>query len=134
MTVRRSFESCTCDEYFSVASLYGGGQSTRTVGTIFIVIPCRTLYNTPGETRSFTCDALSGVMKSPGLTPASPGKLKAASANNAIPPVTTALRNLSISNCIRTSVRALNHFPRWLDKNTRQHEFFTNLLLSKLIK
>src|ERR1019366_5808553 len=127
MTVRRSFESCTCDEYFSVASLYGGGQSMRSVGTIFIVIPRCTLKNTPGETRSFTCAALSGVMKSPGLTPASPGKLKAASANNAIPPATTVLRNPTIPNCIGTSVNALKRFFFRLDKNARQREFPTNL-------
>ena len=64
------------------------------------------------QTRSFTCDALSGVMKSPGLTPASPGKLQAASANNAMPPATTVLRNPTIPNCIRTSVKVLRSFPR----------------------
>jgi hypothetical protein len=66
-------------------------------------------------------------MKSPGLTPASPGKLKAASANNAIPPATTILRNRAIPNCIRTSVNALNRFFSRLDKNARQREFPTTL-------
>src|SRR5208283_3495390 len=32
----------TCAEYFSVASLYGGGQSIRPVGMIFIDIPLTT--------------------------------------------------------------------------------------------
>ena len=38
MIPRRSDESLTCPEYFSVASLYGGGQSIRWLGTIFIAI------------------------------------------------------------------------------------------------
>src|SRR5208282_3701865 len=63
----------TCGEYFSVASLYGGGQSIRSVGTIFMVIPFWTRQYTPGETRSLTLAALSGVMTSPGFTCAAAG-------------------------------------------------------------
>src|SRR5208337_421354 len=60
--------SVNCGEYFSVASLYGGGQSIRSVATIFIVIPCWTRQYTPGASRSLTSDALLAVMKSPGFT------------------------------------------------------------------
>src|ERR1700685_2356729 len=70
MSESLSSESRTWEEYFSVASRYGGGQSMRSVGTTLKVIPRWTRHNTPGETKSLTLSAFCQLMKSPGLTSA----------------------------------------------------------------
>ena len=46
--LRPSEERRTCAEYFSVASLYGGGQSMRSVGITLSVIPCMMRWYWPG--------------------------------------------------------------------------------------
>src|SRR5579862_3982876 len=71
--LRPSCERRTCPEYFSVAFMYGGGHSIRSVRAIFIDIPLTTLKYTPGDTSSFTLAALTGVMRSPGRTSAEEG-------------------------------------------------------------
>src|SRR5271163_1782308 len=81
MRLRWSGDIWTWLEYFSVASLYGGGQSIRSVGTTLIVMPCNTRKYCPGETRSWTLEALSGVMKSPGFTCADAGVFEIATAS-----------------------------------------------------
>src|SRR5271168_4555948 len=49
--LRRSGVSRTWLEYFSVESLYGGGQSICSVGVTLIVMPCKTRRYCPGERR-----------------------------------------------------------------------------------
>src|ERR1700683_3237229 len=71
--LRPSDERRTCEEYFSVVSLYGGGQSMRSVGAILMLIPCITRVYCPGVIMSLTLYTFSSVMKSPGLTCASAG-------------------------------------------------------------
>jgi hypothetical protein len=67
--------------FFSVAFMYGGGHSIRSVTAIFIDIPLTTLKYTPGETRSLTLAAWTGVMRSPGWTSAKEGAEIARSPN-----------------------------------------------------
>src|SRR5271155_3453374 len=92
----------TCDEYFSVASLYGGGQSIRPVGMIFIDIPLTTRQYSPGETRSFTLVALSGVMTSPGLTCAEAGNDAANIKDRATKKTRARLGGKQLALCIAT--------------------------------
>src|SRR5205807_296014 len=101
----------TCAEYFSVASLYGGGQSIRSVGITFRLMPCRMRRYWPGVTRSFTFAAFSSVMKSPGLTWASEDE---AVANSAITIAVEAatdknLPNLRINPLTSLSRLAVKH-------------------------
>jgi hypothetical protein len=48
-----------CGEYFSVASLYGGGQSIRSVGRFSSTSRSAPASTTPGDTRFWTLAALS---------------------------------------------------------------------------